>query len=84
MSVVFMKQEDYQSPVDQIFEVGIVNATGFSIVESYFFRDYNGKEIDGPDGKRYKVHSIMRDVMTEKYYAICQEMIQQEDLDGEH
>ena len=80
MSVVFMKQENYKSPTDEIFEVGIVDATGFSFVESYFFRDYIGKEIDGPDGKKYIVNSIMRDVMTEKIYALCQEAIQQKDL----
>ena len=80
MPVVFMNQEDYQDPVDQIFEIGIVNATGFSFLEVEFFRNYVGKEIDGPDGKKYICHSIMKDVFTEKFYALCQELIQKEDL----
>ena len=81
MPVVFMNQEDYRSPADQIFEIGIVNATGFSFLEAKFFGDYIGKEIDGPDGKKYICHSVMKDVMTEKFYALCQELIQQEDID---
>ena len=82
MPVVFMKQEDYRSPVDQIFEVGIVNATGFSFLEAEFFRNYIGSEIEGPDGKQYRVHSIMKDVMTEKFYALCQELIRPEEING--
>lgn len=83
MPVVFMKQEDYKFPTDEIFEIGIVNATGFSFLEVEFFRDYIGKEIDGPDGKKYICHSIMKDVMTDKFYALCQELIEQETMDGE-
>lgn len=83
MPVVFMKQEDYKFPTDEIFEIGIVNATGFSFLEAEFFRHYIGKEIDGPDGKKYICHSIMKDVMTDKFYALCQELIEQEAIDGE-
>jgi len=80
MPVVFMKQEDYKFPTDEIFEVSIVNATGFSFLEAEFFRNYIGKEIDGPDGKKYMCHSIMKDVMTEKFYALCQELITEENI----
>jgi len=75
MPVVFMKQEEYKSPVDEIFEIGIVDATGFSFLEAEFFKEYIGKEIEGPDGKQYIIHSIMKDVFTEKFYALCQELI---------
>lgn len=80
MSVVFMKQEDYKFPTDEIFEIGFVDTTDFSFVDNNFFNNYIGKEIDGPDNKKYIVHSIMKDVITEKIYALCQEAIQQEDL----
>ena len=87
MPVVFMKQEDYKFSTDEIFEIGVVHATGFSFLEAdleaEFFRDYIGKEIDGPDGKKYICHSIMKDVMTDKFYALCQELIEQEAIDGE-
>lgn len=75
MSVVFMKQDEYQSPIDEIFEIGIVDVADFSSADAVF-ECYIGKEILGPDGKQYIIHSIMRDIMTNKLYAFCQELIQ--------
>ena len=69
MSVVFMKQDQYKSHIDEIFEIGIVDIADFSSVDT-IFECYIGKEILGPDGgKQYIIHSIMRDIMTNKLYA---------------
>lgn len=80
MSAIFMNQDEYKSPVDEIFEIGIVDVADFSSLGTDFFSQYIGKEIDGPDGKQYIVHSVMKDVFTEKFYALCQELMQ----DGEN
>lgn len=75
MSVVFMKQDEYKSPIDEIFEVGFSDAADISTLDTEFFSKYIGEEFETSDGKTFKVHSIMKDVLTEKFYALCQELI---------
>lgn len=81
MSVVFMKQDEYQSPIDEIFEIGFENIAGFSSFSTdEFFGQYINKEIVGPDNKLYVIHSIMKDVLSAKFYAFCKELIDPQEL----
>ena len=80
MSVVFMKQDEYKSPIDEIFEIGFEDTAGFfSATTEEFFGEYINKEIVGPDNRLYVIHSIMKDVLSAKFYAFCKELIEPEE-----
>lgn len=70
------KQNTYDSKVDNVFLIDIPADTPPS---DSLYMSLVGLETS-IDGKDYKVISVMQDVVTSEYYALCQELIKPEDL----